>query len=43
VENADRILVMDGGSIVEEGTHEQLLEKGGLYSKLFNMEFSEAC
>ena len=34
----DRILVMDGGRIVEEGTHEVLLSKGGLYSDLWNRQ-----
>lgn len=35
VENADKIVVMDAGEIVESGTHAQLLEKGGLYSRLY--------
>lgn len=34
IEKADRILVMDQGTIVEEGTHEELLKQGGLYAKL---------
>ena len=34
VRNADRILVVDGGSIVEEGTHEELVKLGGLYQTL---------
>ena len=31
----DRLIVLDKGRIVEEGTHTQLLEKGGLYAKLW--------
>lgn len=35
---ADRILVLDAGCIVEDGTHEELLEKAGLYAKFFNAQ-----
>ena len=38
---ADIILVIDHGQIVEQGTHEELLEKGGLYAKLYNEQFSK--
>jgi ATP-binding cassette subfamily B protein len=38
---ADIILVIDHGQIVERGTHEELLEKGGLYAKLYNEQFSK--
>lgn len=37
--NADKILVMKNGKIVEQGTHEELLKKGGLYADLFNSSF----
>ena len=37
--NADVILVVDNGDIVEQGTHAQLLQKGGLYSKIYNSQY----
>jgi len=42
VRNAGRIVVMDGGRIVEEGTHGQLMTRSGLYARLANLQFSEA-
>ncbi len=36
---ADRILVMDGGRIVEEGTHASLVKKGGIYAQLAKLQF----
>ncbi len=39
IKNADLILVMNHGDIVEQGTHEALLEKGGFYSDLYNSQF----
>ena len=42
IKNADLILVMNGGDIVESGTHAQLLEKGGFYAELYNSQFEEA-
>jgi ATP-binding cassette, subfamily B, bacterial MsbA len=40
VQNASRIIVMSGGSIIQEGTHEELLAKGGLYQELYSMQFT---
>ena len=40
IERADRILVMDGGRIVESGTHAELLAAGGTYSALHRMQFN---
>ena len=38
IRNADLILVMDGGKIVERGTHDELIAKNGVYSKLCEMQ-----
>ena len=40
IQNADKILVMDDGRIVESGSHDELLAKKGYYSKLFDLQFS---
>ena len=37
--DADQIVVMDQGKIVDQGTHPELLERGGIYSELFNLQF----
>jgi ATP-binding cassette subfamily B multidrug efflux pump len=39
IRNADLILVMNEGDIVEQGTHEELLERGGFYAELYNSQF----
>jgi ATP-binding cassette, subfamily B, bacterial MsbA len=39
IENADRILVMDKGEIIESGTHQQLIAQNGYYTKLYQKEF----
>lgn len=41
IKNADLILAMDQGDIVEQGTHEALLESDGLYADLYNSQFAE--
>ena len=40
--NADKLLVIDGGRLVEEGTHDELIAADGLYSRLFETQFRAA-
>ena len=41
IRNADLILVMKDGDIVEQGNHEELLEKNGFYANLYNSQFED--
>ena len=41
IKNADLILVMNEGDIIEQGTHEELLKKNGFYANLYNSQFEE--
>ncbi|MEH2321950.1 ATP-binding cassette domain-containing protein [Nostoc sp.] len=41
VQKADQIAVLDQGSVVEIGTHEELLQKGSYYSRLYSMQFTD--
>ena len=41
IKNADVILVMNEGDIIEQGTHEELLEKNGFYANLYNSQFQD--
>ena len=40
IQNADRILVVKDGDIIEQGTHQELLKKNGFYAKLFYSQFA---
>jgi ATP-binding cassette subfamily B protein len=42
IRQADQILVIDDGQVVEQGTHEQLMAKGGLYADLHNRQFADS-
>ena len=41
VRRADRIMVMDAGRIAEMGTHQELLDRGGIYRRLYELQFAE--
>lgn len=41
IKEADVILVMKTGKIIEQGTHEELLKKGGFYYELYNSQFAK--
>ena len=42
IKNADQILVMKDGNIIERGTHDELLTRGGFYAKLYESQFAKA-
>ena len=42
IEHADRIVVLEDGQLVEEGSHAALLSRGGVYAKLHRMQFAAA-
>ncbi len=41
VRDADLIVVLDGGRVVQQGTHAELLEAGGLYAELYHTQFAD--
>jgi ATP-binding cassette subfamily B multidrug efflux pump len=41
IQNADKIIVMDKGEIVEMGNHQELLKQNGQYKRLFELQFKE--
>jgi subfamily B ATP-binding cassette protein MsbA len=41
IEKADRIMVLDQGQLIEQGSHQELLEKNGLYTQMYRMNFAE--
>ncbi|MEP1588690.1 MAG: ABC transporter ATP-binding protein [Tateyamaria sp.] len=41
IRNADKIIVMDRGEVMDTGTHEELLERGGIYADLYRLQFKD--
>jgi ATP-binding cassette subfamily B multidrug efflux pump len=41
IKRANKIVVLENGEIVEQGTHDELLEKGGIYTEIYNMQFKQ--
>jgi ATP-binding cassette subfamily B protein len=41
IKDADQILVLDEGKLVEQGTHQELLDKGGVYSELYRTQLDD--
>ena len=42
IKNADAVLAMKDGNVVEQGNHKELLEKDGFYAQLYNSQFEQA-
>ena len=42
IKNSDLILVMRDGDVIESGTHDELMVKGGFYAELYNSQFEQA-
>ena len=42
IKNVDLILVMRNGDVIESGTHEELMQRGGFYADLYNSQFEQA-
>lgn len=42
IKNSDMILVMRDGDVIESGTHDELMAKGGFYAELYNSQFEQA-
>ncbi len=41
IRRADLIIVMNNGAVIEQGTHNELMESGGFYSNMYNSQFDE--
>ncbi|NLL31695.1 MAG: hypothetical protein GX258_11840, partial [Clostridiales bacterium] len=42
IKEADLIIVMNNGKVIEQGNHKELLDKGGFYAELYNSQFETA-